>query len=150
MRLTYGEAISPATRQDPRSLILTNLGSKACVLRGYPTVVALDARGPITFPIRHGGDMMVTPHPPNVVRVAAHRSALFVLNKFTCERGTLRAATTVRVGLPGRPASTRLTVAIPYYPVLGYCGKREKLARAESTLTVSPIVATLSAAMAHG
>jgi hypothetical protein len=149
MRLSYGEAISPATGQNPRSFVLTNEGSKPCLLQGYPTVAVFDKQGRIPFPIYHGGDMMVSSRPPKVVRVEPHHAVLFVLNKYRCDLGARRAGTTVRVGLPGLRISELLTVAIPFYPVLGYCGNETRLNLAWSMLTVSPIVATLPDAMAH-
>jgi Domain of unknown function (DUF4232) len=145
MTLSYGEAISPASGNAPRSFVLTNMASEPCLLRGYPTVAVFDAHGRIPFPIHHGPDMMISSRGPRVVRVAAHHSALFILNKFRCDGGTRRAGTTVRIGLPGQPVSRRLSVGIPFYPVLGYCGKGD----GESVLTASPMVSTLAAAMAH-
>jgi Domain of unknown function (DUF4232) len=149
MKLSYGEAISPATGQNPRSFLLTNMGSKPCLLHGYPTVAVLDKHGRIPFPIYHGGDMMVSARPPKVVRFASHHSVLFVLNKYRCDLGTRRAGTMVRVGLPGLRVSEHLIVTIPFYPTLGYCGNDTTQNLAASRLTVSPVVAALADAMGH-
>lgn len=147
-RLAIGHAreISAATGQNPLSIRLTNRGAKACLLKGYPGVVLLDARGRrIPFRISHDGDQMVTSRRPTAVRVRPGRSAFVLLNKFRCDRGDLTVARKLRLAPPGPSASPRLRLALRRYPILGYCGRNDP----GSIVTVSPIEPTLYAALAH-
>jgi hypothetical protein len=126
--------------------MLRNRGAKPCVLDGYPAVALINAHGKqLAFRVRHRGDQLVTSRQPVAVRVRPDPSAFFVLNKYRCDRGNLEAARKLRVGLPGVP-SARLELALPTYPIIGYCGKNDP----GSVVTVSPIEPTLAAALAHG
>ncbi len=117
------------------------------MVKGYPTVALVDANGKrLAFRVSHSGDQMVTSRPPVAVRVLPHRSAFFLLNKFRCDLGNLKVAKKLRVALPGVSTSAHLTVAIPTYPVIAYCGRNDP----GSVITVSPIEPTLGDARAHG
>jgi hypothetical protein len=147
LRIANGFQVSAATGQNPLSFVLTNRSAKPCVLDGYPTVALLDAHGNrLPFRVSHSGDQMVTSRPPVAVRVLPRRSAFFVLNKYRCDLGNLKVAKKLRVALPDVRTPARLTVAIPMYPVIGYCGGNDP----GSVVTVSPIEPTLGAALAHG
>jgi Protein of unknown function (DUF4232) len=146
LRIANGAQISEATGQNSRSIVLTNRGAKPCVLDGYPRVALLDARDKqLPFRISHSGDQMVTSHPPVAVRVLPHRSAYFVVNKYRCDLGDLGVAKKLRIALPGSQTAARLTVKIPTYPVIAYCGRGDP----GSTVTVSPIEPTLASALWH-
>jgi Protein of unknown function (DUF4232) len=146
-RIANGAQVTPATGQNPLSIVLTNRNAKPCLVKGYPTVSLLDAHGRrLPFRVSHRGDQMVTSRPPVGVRVPPRRSAYFVLNKYRCDLGNLRVAKRMRVALPGIDTSARLTLAIPTYPVIAYCGRNDP----GSVLTVSPVEPTLAAALAHG
>jgi len=147
LRIANGAQVSPATGQNPLSIVLTNRSAKPCVVKGYPTVALVDANGKrLAFRVSHSGDQMVTSRPPVAVRVLPHRSAFFLLNKFRCDLGNLKVAKKLRVALPGVSTSAHLTVAIPTYPVIAYCGRNDP----GSVITVSPIEPTLGDARAHG
>ena len=140
--IAAGFAISPATGQNPLTLRLKNRGSNTCVLFGYPTISLADRRGAIPFRIRRGGDQMVTARRPTQVLVRPGRSAFVVLNKYRCDLGDRRLARTLRLGLP-RDTSRRLSLALPPYPRIGYCGKGD----GGSTVATSPFVPSLRAAL---
>jgi Protein of unknown function (DUF4232) len=145
LRIADGVDMSPATGQRPLPLVFINRGAKVCVLDGYPSVAFLDAHERrLPFRISHKGDQMVTSRLPVAVRVAPGRSAVFLVNKYRCDRRNLRVAKKLRIGLPG--PSARFTVVIPTYPVIAYCGPNDP----GSVVTVSPIVPTLRVALAHG
>jgi hypothetical protein len=147
LRISKGAQVSAATGQNPLSAVLTNRSGKPCVVKGYPTLVFLDAHGKrLPFRVSHRGDQVVTSDPPVAVRVLPRRSAFFVLNKYRCDLGNLEVARKLRVALPGVYASSRLTMAIPTYPVIAYCGRNDP----GSLITVSPIEPTLADALAYG
>jgi Protein of unknown function (DUF4232) len=147
LTIANGFQISAATGQNPLSFVLTNRSAKPCVVNGYPTVALLDAHGKrLPFRVSQRGDQMVTSRPPVAVRVLPRRSAFFVLNKYRCDLGNLNVAKKLRVALPGVRTSARLTLAIPMYPVIAYCGGNGP----GSVVTVSPIKPSLEAALAHG
>jgi Domain of unknown function (DUF4232) len=142
--LAFGPQISEATGQHTLALRLVNRGAKSCVVNGYPRVTSFDRAGLIPFAIRHGGDQMITAHGPARVLVRPDRAAFVLLNHYRCDRGGLRAATTVRLGLPGtKPAATASIKITDPYRRPNYCGKGDP----GSTLTVSPFESTLRAAL---
>ena len=101
LALTVGPELSAATGQNPFSLRLTNRGRDSCTLHGYPGISLRDRRGPILLVIRPGGDQQVTSQRPRPVLVRRGRPAFVVLNKHRCDLGDLRAATVMRLALPG-------------------------------------------------
>jgi hypothetical protein len=141
MAMTIGPDVSPGTGQNPFTLRLTNRAQRPCILYGYPTIAFTDERGSIAFPIRHGGDQMVTPRGPTRVVVRAGRSAFVLVNKYRCDLGDVRVARTLRLGLPGRK-SPQLSLALPAYPRITYCGTNP-----QSTVVTSPFVPSVAAAL---
>ena len=142
--LALGPQVSEATGRHTLALRLVNRGAASCVVNGYPKVTSYDRAGSIPFSIRHGGDRMITSRGPAPVVVRPARAAFILLNHYRCDRGSLRAATTLRIGLPGatRAAAASITIPDPYMR-LDYCGKGDP----GSTLTVSPFEPTLRAAL---
>ena len=142
--LAFGPQISEATGQHTLALRLVNRGAKSCVVNGYPKVTSYDRAGSIPFPIRYRGDQMITSHAPARVVVRPDRAAFVLLNHYRCDLGSLRSATTVRIGLPGaRPAAAASIKITDPYRRLDYCGKGDP----GSTLTLSPFEPTLRAAL---
>ena len=117
----------------------------SCVLFGYPRVRLTDRAGDIPFSIRHGGDQMVTSHPPMRVVVRARGTAFVVMNHYRCDLGDLRAADVVRLGLRSPRAGTTAIRLTDRYRKPNYCGKGDP----GSILTVSPFEPSLRAALAH-
>jgi hypothetical protein len=142
--IAVGFAISPATGQNPLTLRLKNRGPSACVLFGYPTISLADRRGAIPFAIRRGGDQMVTARRPTRVLVRPRGSVFVLLNKYRCDAGDRRLARTLRLGFP-RDTSHRLSLTMPQYPRMGYCGQCD----AGSTVATSPFEPSLEAALQH-
>lgn len=137
-----GPQISPATGQNPLTLRLTNRARRPCTLHGYPTITFADERGAIPFPISHEGDQMIAPRRPTRVVVRAGRSVFVLVDKFRCDRGNVRVARTLRLGLPsGKPA--QLSLALPRHPVIAYCGKGDP----QSTIVTSPFEPSVAAAL---
>jgi Protein of unknown function (DUF4232) len=109
LRIRIGPEVSPATGQNPLSIVLTNRSAKPCMVKGYPAIAFVDAHGKrLPFRVSHRGDQMVTSRPPVAVWVRPHRSAFFVLNKYRCDLGNLAVAKKLRVALPGSQTSARL------------------------------------------
>jgi hypothetical protein len=141
LRLRRGPEVSPATGQNPLVFRLVNRGARQCWLKGYPSVALIDSRGhSLPFAISHRGDQMVTPNRPKLVIVPRGRSAFFLLNKYRCDLGNLREARRVRVHVPGEKSSRGLTITLPQWPAIGYCGRGD----AGSTVAVSPVAKTVA------
>jgi len=144
--LQLGPYVSEATGQHTLALRLVSRSVSSCVLRGYPSVRLSDRAGAIPFLIRHGGDQMITSRPPTRVLVRRGRtvSVFVVLNHYRCDRGGLRAATAVNIGLPAHPHSGTASLRITDpYRMPNYCGPGDP----GSILTVSPFEPTLRAAL---
>lgn len=142
-RLRLGAPWSEATGQHTAPFVLIRNGATGCTLHGYPTIVLRDAAGQVLpFRFSHRGDQMVTGRPPGTVRVAAHRSAYFVFNKYRCDIRSQAAARLVQVQLPG--VRGRLEVRL-YRTIIDYCPAETP----SRTIAVTPIVATSAAASAY-
>ena len=144
LTVTFGPDISAATGQHPLSVRLTNHGRGACVVEDYPAIWLSDRAGTVPFVIRHGGDQMVTSSRPTRVLVRPDHSAFVLLNHYRCDRGDVRIARKLRLGLPNatRSASTELAIRRPLARI-SYCGKGDP----GSTLSVSPFEPSVRAAL---
>jgi hypothetical protein len=150
--VTLGPYVSEATGQHTLALRLVNRGSVTCVLDGYPRVALYDADGVIPFVVRHGGDQMISSDAPKAIKIPAGGHAFVVMNKYRCDRGAApgsRGTRRIRIGSgQARSASASIVFggrqAIPMpYRIPDYCGSGDP----GSTLTVSPFVGTLRAAL---
>ena len=142
--LTLGPPISEATGQHTLAVRLRN-GGVSCVLDGYPAVVLSDSRGRLPLVVRHDGDQMISARRPTRIVVEPGGVAFVVLNQYRCDRGVKRAADVIRIGLARathRSASTR--IGDPYRRP-SYCGRGDP----GSTLTISPFVPNVHAALNH-
>lgn len=144
MTLVDPRLLSEPTGQHTLALQLTNRGRSGCLLDGYPAVRLSDRAGAIPFVIRHGGDQVVTSHPPRRVLVRAGGHAFVVLNHYRCDLGVRRSGVRIFVGAPGATRAQSASLAIA--PVwrgrtTDYCGRRDP----GTTLTVSPFEPTLRA-----
>ncbi len=148
--VTPGPYVSEATGQHTLALRLENRGSVVCVLDGYPRVTLYDAAGVLPFVIRRGGDQMITSDLPKPVKITPNGRAFLVINKYRCDNGALRGTRRIEIS-SGRQASNRASITfsnpqtLPMpYRIPDYCGRGDP----GSTLTVSPFVGTLRAALA--
>jgi hypothetical protein len=143
LRIVGAGEISEPTGQHSLALQLKNRGQQSCRIFGYPSIRFRDRAGPIPFVIRHGGDQVVTSRSPVRVLVRPGRSAYAVLNKYRCDLGDLRAARTLRLALPGAPASENVTITVKPVGWIQYCGRGDP----GSTVSVSPFEPSLAAAI---
>ncbi len=123
-------------------LTLTNAGSGACYLFGYPGISLYDAADHL-LPLSYEwhGDQMVTGSAPQRVAVAPGVEAFVLINKYRCDLGDKATAVTLRLIPPDDTTSMTLSVQSD----LGYCGPGDP----GSTLEISPVEPTASATMAH-
>jgi hypothetical protein len=147
--ITVGPYVSEATGQHTLALRLENRGSVTCVLDGYPRAALYDATGAIPFVVKNGGDQMITSDPPKPIKIPPDGTAFVVINKYRCDSGGLRGTRQIKISSDSR-ASGNASIAFdePYtipmpYRIPDYCGKGDP----GSTLTVSPFVETLRAAL---
>ncbi len=106
LAVSIGPWISEATEQHTLALRLTQRGSGACTLDGFPRVILSDARGPIRFRIRHTGDQMISARPPRPVRLHPGVTAYLLLNKNACVAGSYRSATRIEIETPSNGAAS--------------------------------------------
>ncbi len=121
LRLTVGQKVSEATQQSTLLLVFRNIAATKCYLRGYPRIALADNSGaPLPFSYAQRGDQMLTSRRPGRVALPSGGVAYSAINKTTCTAFASRTAARAWVTPPGdhEPLSLRL----PRYPVLGYCG----------------------------
>ena len=144
-RLKLDGLWSEPTGQHTAPLAITRRGASTCTLSGYPTVALLDAKGrELGFQYSHSGDQVIAPSRPRPVRIAAHGSAYFLVNKYRCDLRAVSAARFLRATLPGVRGSLTLRF-LPRSPLMDYCPADPP----SRTVAVSPIVGRLLQAVAR-
>ena len=137
---------SPMTGEHADSLMLTNRGSVACKVSGYPQVTLYDSRG-VAVPFRYarGGGAYVTAKKPTTVTLAPGKAAYVLVAKYRCDLGVADDATAIRLTLRARqgPAFSGREPVGGGAAGLSYCaGGQEDPGQ---LVTVSPIEATFQA-----
>jgi hypothetical protein len=131
------------TGEHADSLMLTNDGSAACTLSGYPQVTLYDSRGAaVPFRYARGGGAYVTAKKPTTVTLPPGKSAYVLVAKYRCDLGTADYATAIRLTLRVRqgPAFSGREPVGGGAAGLSYCdGGREDPGQ---LVTVSPVEAT--------
>jgi len=139
LRLQLGLLVSEKTEQHTATFTLRNVERSSCSLDGYPTVTLFDSAGRLLpFVYGHRGDQMITATAPQPVRVSGGGSAYFALNKNACVSAASRAATEIRVRLPGNQGA--FSLRLPHYPLIDYCPAGDP----GDGITISPIEPTLT------
>lgn len=142
LALNVGQEVSGATGHNPFTVHLINRSSRSCVLNGYPAIAFGDRRGPLPFVVNRRGDQQVTSRLPEPVLIRPGRTAYVALQKYRCDLGVLRAASTLRLALPGGAPSAGRAVD------LGSLGRRIAYCRGGRTVnvvSVSPFVPSIAA-----
>ncbi len=138
--------MTPATGHNPFTIHLTNRGSRSCVVNGYPAVSFNDWRGPLPFVVNHRGDQHVTSRPPEPVSIRPGRTAFVVMQKYRCDLGKLRAASTMKLALPGGVPSAGTVVDLASLGRrIAYC----RGGRTVNAVSVSPFVPSIAAGLRH-
>lgn len=146
LALSVGQEVSAATGHNPFSIHLTNRGSQSCVLNGYPVITFADRRGSLPFVVQHRGDQQVTSRSPKPVLIRPGRAAFVALQKYRCDLGTLRSASTMRLALPG--GAPRGGSAVDLRSLRGriaYC----RGGWTANVVSVSPFVPSIAAGFKH-
>ena len=144
LALSVGQEVSAATGHNPFTIHLTNRGSESCVVNGYPAVSFSDRRGSLPFVVSHRGDQQVTSRPPKPVLIRPGRSAFVALQKYRCDLGNLRTASTMRFALPG--GVPRAVVDLRSLSGrISYC----RGGWIVNVVSVSPFVPTIAAGFKH-
>jgi Protein of unknown function (DUF4232) len=122
LRLEQGGYVPPETGERARRFDLRNVGSGACVLRGYPGVRLLSSSRALRFTYRWGGRYFWTMPPPHRIVLIPGRAGWFLVAKYRCDGRTLRVADAISVIPPGATRRKRLRFADnPTGAPLGYC-----------------------------
>jgi hypothetical protein len=121
LRLAIGPRASEATEQHTLILLLRNISAHGCTLEGYPAITLTSGSGAVLpFAYHHRGDQMLTGDPPAPVRLAPGATAYAGLNKNACVTFSSASARRIQLTPPG--SSQSLSVTLPPYPSLDYCG----------------------------
>ncbi len=142
LRLGVGPPVSEETGEHSLLLILTNAGSDACYLYGYPGVTLYDAQNallPLSY--ERSGYQSAGPAPQRV-DLAPGSTAFVMISKYRCDLGDKTTAETLRLIPPDD--TTSMSVSIEGLRDLSYCGPGDP----GSTLDTSPVEPTASATTA--
>jgi hypothetical protein len=144
--LRPGPLGSPMTGEHADSFMLTNRGSAACQVSGYPQVTLYDSRG-VAVPFRYarGGGAYVTAKKPATVTLAPGKAAYVLVAKYRCDRGFADDATAIWLTLRAHqgPAFSGHESVGGGAAGLSYCqGGQEDPGQ---LVTVSPVEATFQA-----
>jgi uncharacterized protein DUF4232 len=149
--LRPGAYVSPMTGEQAVMYALTNRGSVACTLKGYPQVVLTDATGAV-LPFRYakGGGAYVTSAKPVTVVLAPAASAYVLVAKYRCDLGIQRNAAAIRLTLPtahGTAFAGHEPVGVSGSTGMSYCrgGQHDP----GQLVAVSPVEPTQQATSSH-
>lgn len=117
-------------------LALTNEGSRACYLDGYPGVTLYDADNAL-LPLSYQWHGYQTTGPaPQRVDIAPGRAAFVMVSKYRCDSGDKDTAVSLHLIPPDD--TTSLVVSIQGHQDLSYCGPGDP----GSELDISPVEPT--------
>jgi hypothetical protein len=143
LKLAVGQSVSEKTQQHSLLLTVTNVGSVACYLVGYPGISLYDARGvSLSLSYDWRGDQMIANAPPQQVDLAVGAKGFVLINKNACVGTQVAAAATLRL-IP--PDDTKALVLDNPLGGLTSCD----LGDIGNTLDVSPIEPTETDAFAQ-
>lgn len=145
--LRPGAFASPMTGEHADSFMLTNHGSAACTISGYPQVTLYDSRG-VAIPFRYaeGGGAYVTAKKPAAVTLTPGKPAYVLVAKYRCDLGIADYAAAIQLTLRAQqgPAFSGREPIGGGAAGLSYCkGGQEDPGQ---LVTVSPAEATFQAA----
>jgi hypothetical protein len=145
--LSAGAFVSPISGQHPLLMTLTNEGSSACYLLGYPGIALYNAQDqllPITY--RWAGDQEVTSAPPVRVGLAPGGTAYVLISKYRCDVGSEDPATTLSLTPPDEASA--LSLNIRGLMSEDYCEAPAQIAG--TTLEISPVEPSADATFSFG
>lgn len=145
LTLDHGVGISPMTGEHPFDFAITNRGSTACSLTGYPTVALLDAAGRVLPFSYHNGGGYVTAAAPTLVWLAPGQQAAVLIANYRCDLGDKDLATSAEFRIPG-VGGTFTIQADADRPIEEYCGPDDP----GDEIDVSPIASDIESASAIG
>lgn len=130
-------------------IVLTNHGTAACRMLGYPRISLQDGDRRLAFGYSHGRSQYITARTPRPVRLGSGRSAYFLVAKYRCDGRIAATADTAQVWLPGVSGSGMVTLGRTGVHQLDYCGRSASNTASDpgNHVTISPVEATATAAL---
>jgi hypothetical protein len=102
LRLAHGGPVEGGTQQLAALLVLRNISSRACSMRGYPRVALLDSHGTkLSFTDRKGGDELGWSEPSKTVTLDPSTRAYVLILENTCTFRPTAIVSRIRLALPG-------------------------------------------------
>jgi hypothetical protein len=145
LTLDHGVGISPMTGEHPFDVAITNRGSAACSLIGYPAVALLDAAGRVLpFSYRNGGGYVTAATPTQVWLAPSQQAAVLIAN-YRCDLGDKDVATSAEFRFPGIDRIFTIQAGADW-PIEEYCGSDDP----GNEIDVSPIAPDIETAAAIG
>lgn len=124
--------------------MLRNVSATGCDLRGYPGIALASTKGAgRPFSYRRRGDQMLTSRPPRLVPVPPGAAAYTAINKITCAAAEVTPVTGIAIRIQVTPPGDDrpLTLTLPCYPILGYCGSGDP----GDVIDIAPVTPTVAA-----
>ena len=113
LKLAIGFPVSEKTQQHSVLLTITNIGSTACSLNGYPGITLYDATGQLLdLSYQRKGDQEVTSAAPQLVNLAVGATGYVLINKNVCVGQQVASASTLRFIPPDDTTSTTLALTL--------------------------------------
>jgi hypothetical protein len=146
LHMSMGPPVVPYTGEQAIAVNLTNVGRQSCLLIGYPAVVVRAGGRALPFTYDDGGGPYLTTALPKLLTLRPRDHAEFVVAKYRCDAGELRAATSMQVWIPGVGGSWEISLARPYIGWISLCRKFKANGPPDpgNTINVSPLTTSNS------
>jgi hypothetical protein len=122
LRIQPGTSLPTASGRINVVITIANVGTRPCVIFGYPQLSLLNRSGrAVPFVYHQSGGMFVTHARPAPVHVSPGASAFAAFEKFRCDLGDKDVVDSMRIAPPDNTQPTTLRVTAS----LGYCGPND-------------------------
>lgn len=145
MKVEDGPLVGGATGEMSMTIVFVNNGPGPCMLDGYPGVRLVTATGG-TVPFSQAtSSQYIRKIPPRRVVLGVGAIAYVEIAKYRCDLGVVKAATHVRLALPGTPHGGAFVVPIVAIGNFYYC--KGGPSDPGNVIAYTPVESSLSAAL---